>query len=117
MVLEPTARRRRFPVPESEDSFSTPAARRFHTLPGPWKAFHVSFRCSLLVVDDEPDVLTLLEAHLANDFEVILATSAQEARAILTQRNVDIVLSDQNLLVRSPSHESKIRFPESGIHI
>ncbi len=108
-------RRRGFPVRSLEGHPSTPASWHSHNT---WTLEdRVRFRCSLLVVDDEPDILGLLEAHLANDFEMLRATNAREARAILAQRDVDIVLSDQYLVDRSFNPESSVRFPESGIHI
>lgn len=56
-----------------------------------------SYKCSVLVVDDEPAVLTLLTHQLGGDFEVVPARTAEEARAILARRSVDIVLCDLSL--------------------
>jgi diguanylate cyclase (GGDEF)-like protein len=53
--------------------------------------------CSLLVVDDEPYILTTLRALFAQDFEVLTADCGQEALAILSQRPVDILLTDQKM--------------------
>ena len=55
------------------------------------------YRCSVLAVDDDPAVLAILAAQLAADFEVVTACSAGQARAILAQRSVDIVVSDLSL--------------------
>jgi diguanylate cyclase len=55
------------------------------------------YRCSVLAVDDEPAVLAILKAQLGADFEVITATNAERARAILAERSVDVVLSDLTL--------------------
>src|SRR6478752_4962799 len=55
------------------------------------------YKCSVLVIDDEPAILAILQAQLAADFEVISAATAGEARAILAQRSVDVVLSDLQL--------------------
>jgi diguanylate cyclase (GGDEF)-like protein len=55
------------------------------------------YRCSVLAVDDEPAVLALLAAQLGADFEVITATTAERARAILAERLVDVVLADLQL--------------------
>jgi diguanylate cyclase (GGDEF)-like protein len=55
------------------------------------------YKCSALVVDDDPGVLALLAAQLAVDFEVITAASAEQARTLLAQRTVDIVLTDLQL--------------------
>jgi diguanylate cyclase (GGDEF)-like protein len=59
------------------------------------------FKCSILVVDDDPAVLAVLSALLASEFEVTSAPSAEEARARLEERDFDIVLSDQNMPGRS----------------
>jgi diguanylate cyclase (GGDEF)-like protein len=55
------------------------------------------YRCSVLAVDDEPAVLTVLAAQLGSDFEVITAPSAERARVILAERSVDVVVSDLQL--------------------
>jgi diguanylate cyclase (GGDEF)-like protein len=54
-------------------------------------------RCSLLIVDDEPYILTTLSAFLCAEFEVLTADSAQSALRILNDRNVDILLTDQKM--------------------
>jgi diguanylate cyclase (GGDEF)-like protein len=55
------------------------------------------YRCSMLVVDDEPAIRGLLTQLLDAEFEVVTADSAEAARTILTQRPVDIILTDQQL--------------------
>src|SRR5689334_22395085 len=55
------------------------------------------YKCSALVVDDDPAVLSLLTAQLSQDFEVLTACSAAQAREVLARRSVDIVLSDLQL--------------------
>lgn len=55
------------------------------------------YKCSVLVVDDDPAILTLLSLQLAHDFDVSTASSAEQARAILAQRSVDMVLTDLKL--------------------
>ena len=55
------------------------------------------YKCSLLVVDDDPTILDLLAAQLGHEFEVETASSAAAARARLAARTVDIVLSDLQL--------------------
>lgn len=52
-------------------------------------------KCSLLVVDDEPYILNTLYALASKDFEVLTASSAQQAMQIFGQREVDIILTDQ----------------------
>jgi diguanylate cyclase (GGDEF)-like protein len=54
-------------------------------------------KCSLLVVDDESYLLPPLSALLANDFEVLTADSAESAQRILSERPIDIILSDQKM--------------------
>jgi diguanylate cyclase (GGDEF)-like protein len=54
-------------------------------------------KCSLLVVDDEPYILPTLAALLARDFEVLTASSAEEAQKIFESRPVDLVLTDQKM--------------------
>jgi DNA-binding NtrC family response regulator len=55
------------------------------------------FKCSLLVVDDEPYILSTLAALLSNEFDVLTADSAEAGMKILQAREVDIVLSDQRM--------------------
>jgi diguanylate cyclase (GGDEF)-like protein len=52
-------------------------------------------RLTLLSVDDEPDILPLLRAVLANEFDVLTAGSARAAQALFGQRDIDIILTDQ----------------------
>jgi diguanylate cyclase len=56
-----------------------------------------SYRCSILVVDDEPAIRSLLVELLGAEFDVIPTESAESARAILSQRPIDIILTDQQL--------------------
>jgi diguanylate cyclase (GGDEF)-like protein len=63
------------------------------------------YKCSALVVDDDPGVLAVLAAQLGGEFEVITACSAEQARGVLARRTVDILLTDLQL----PD--------ESGIHL
>lgn len=53
--------------------------------------------CSLLVVDDEPYILSTLSSLLQEDFEVLTADSAEAAKLILEKRDVDLILSDQKM--------------------
>jgi len=55
------------------------------------------YKCSVLAIDDEPAILAILQAQLAADFEVLTASTAGQARTILAQRSVDVVLSDLQL--------------------
>ena len=56
-----------------------------------------SYRCSILVVDDEPAIRSLLTEILATEFDVVVADSAESARTVLSQRPIDIILTDQQL--------------------
>src|SRR5205823_726786 len=56
-----------------------------------------AYKCSLLVVDDEPYILPTLAALLSHDFEVLTADSACAAEEVLRQRSVDIILTDQRM--------------------
>jgi diguanylate cyclase (GGDEF)-like protein len=56
-----------------------------------------SSKCSLLVVDDEPYILTTLAGLLANDFEVITASSAEAAQEWFRRRAIDLILTDQKM--------------------
>jgi diguanylate cyclase (GGDEF)-like protein len=57
----------------------------------------VRYRCSVLVVDDEPSVRALLAEQLGHEFEVRSAGSAEQARRALAERPADIVLTDLQL--------------------
>ena len=54
-------------------------------------------RCSLLVVDDDPAILSLLLGQLGSEFEVHTAYTAEQARRRLADQPVDIVLTDLQL--------------------
>ncbi len=56
-----------------------------------------SYRCSILVVDDEPAIRALLAELLGPEFDVITTASAEAARTVLSQRPIDIILTDQQL--------------------
>jgi len=55
------------------------------------------YKCSLLVVDDEPYILATLASLLSLEFEVVTADSAAAAQALFAQRNIDLVLTDQRM--------------------
>jgi putative nucleotidyltransferase with HDIG domain len=48
----------------------------------------------LLIIDDEPNVLSVLDSLLQNKYECKTATSASEALEYLRERSYDLVLSD-----------------------
>src|SRR5260370_14221461 len=54
-------------------------------------------RCSLLVVDDEPYILTALAAFLHGEFEVLTADSVEAAQNIFNEREIDLILTDQKM--------------------
>lgn len=54
-------------------------------------------RCTVLLVDDELQVLVPARAFLTDEFDVLLATSAADAQALFGQRAIDIVLTDQRM--------------------
>src|ERR1041384_3404809 len=51
----------------------------------------------LLIVDDEPANLRLLERLFRRDFNVITATSGTEALLILEQQDVALIITDQRM--------------------
>jgi diguanylate cyclase (GGDEF)-like protein len=53
--------------------------------------------CSLLIVDDEPQVLRVLADLLGKEFEVITASTAESAKEVFCRRDVDLILADQVL--------------------
>ncbi|HSQ58360.1 MAG TPA: response regulator, partial [Gemmata sp.] len=55
------------------------------------------YKCSILVVDDDPAILSLLTSQLESEFEVLLASSSEEARGVFATRSIDIILSDLQL--------------------
>lgn len=55
------------------------------------------YKCSLLVVDDEPYILSTLSALLSPEFEVLTADSAEAARDIFLKRDIDLILTDQKM--------------------
>lgn len=58
-------------------------------------------KCTLLVVDDEPYILPTLSALLANEFEVLTATSAATAEPVFARQDVHIILTDQKMPERT----------------
>jgi diguanylate cyclase (GGDEF)-like protein len=54
-------------------------------------------KCSLLVVDDEPYILTTLTAFLSKEFEVLSADSAEAACDFFAHRDINLILTDQKM--------------------
>lgn len=57
----------------------------------------MSKKYSILVVDDEPDNLLLLERVLRREYNVFSANSGQEALEFLESMDVDMIISDQRM--------------------
>jgi diguanylate cyclase (GGDEF)-like protein len=57
----------------------------------------VEYKCSLLVVDDEPYILATLSSLLSAEFEVLGADSAEAAQALFARREIDLILTDQRM--------------------
>lgn len=54
-------------------------------------------RCTVLLVDDKPEVLMTTRALLVDEYDVEIATSAHEAQQVFSRRSIDIVLADQRM--------------------
>ena len=54
-------------------------------------------KCSLLVVDDEPYIVSTLAALVGPEFEVLTATSGEAAREHFQRRDIDLILTDQKM--------------------
>lgn len=52
---------------------------------------------TILVVDDERDILTVTRLFLREEFRVLTAESGEEGLAILREQPVDLILSDQRM--------------------
>lgn len=58
---------------------------------------HNRYRCSVLLVDDEPAILTMLARQLGHEFDVRTAETAVAARAAVSDRPPDVVVADLQL--------------------
>jgi diguanylate cyclase len=54
-------------------------------------------RCSLLVVDDEEYVLKTMVKLLESEYDVVAASDADEAEAVMSSRAIDVLLTDQRM--------------------
>jgi diguanylate cyclase (GGDEF)-like protein len=54
-------------------------------------------RCSVLLVDDEPYILSSLYSLLQHDYEILTASSAEAAQQVMETQPVDILLTDQRM--------------------
>jgi CheY-like chemotaxis protein len=50
---------------------------------------------SVLVIDDEPNILELMRAGLERDFDIETAASAEEATMLTGLRQFDVIVCDQ----------------------
>jgi diguanylate cyclase (GGDEF)-like protein len=55
------------------------------------------YKCSLLLVDDEPSILDTLKILLSPEFDVLTADSAQTAQQHFARREIDLILTDQKM--------------------
>ncbi len=54
-------------------------------------------RCTVLLVDDENDILMMTRSVLADEFDVVITSSAKQAMEEFGKRNIDIILTDQGM--------------------
>ena len=54
-------------------------------------------RQSVLVVDDEPQILRSIAGLLEDDFEVIASTNAQDALKLLEESEISVIVADQRM--------------------
>jgi DNA-binding NtrC family response regulator len=76
-------------------------------------------RANILLVDDEPLVLEMFESVLSDEgYDVTLASSAQQAIALLDKRSFDVLISDV-LLDDMDGFEiqsyAKRKYPDMGV--
>ena len=56
-----------------------------------------SKRHTILIVDDEPDILDSLALSLELDYEVLTSTNGPEALEMLNENKVSLIISDQRM--------------------
>src|SRR5437762_4352331 len=61
------------------------------------ESLRMSRRHTLLVVDDEPDVVQSVQDLLRLDYQVLGATRAKDGLRILQEREVHLVMTDQRM--------------------
>ena len=49
----------------------------------------------ILLVDDEPEIVTMFREILKRDFSVLVATNGEEALNLLRERDIDAIVADQ----------------------
>jgi diguanylate cyclase (GGDEF)-like protein len=55
------------------------------------------YKCSLLIVDDEPSILDTLNILLSAEFDVLTANGAEAAQKQFANREIDLILTDQKM--------------------
>jgi diguanylate cyclase (GGDEF)-like protein len=55
------------------------------------------YKCSILIVDDEPSILATLSHLLGSEYEVLTAESADVAQALFERGPTDLILCDQRM--------------------
>lgn len=55
------------------------------------------YKCSVLLVDDEPSILDTLKLLLNSEYEVLIADGADAAQKQFASREIDIILTDQKM--------------------
>jgi EAL domain-containing protein (putative c-di-GMP-specific phosphodiesterase class I)/CheY-like chemotaxis protein len=69
-----------------------------HTLPAHLLRFIRSRKRTLLLVDDEPNIVSALKRLLRPDgYQILSAYSGQEGLEVLSQNEVDVIVSDQRM--------------------
>lgn len=66
-----------------------------------WERAVRDAKCSLLVVDDEPYILSTLAGLLSTEFEVLTADCGEAAQRVIASRSVDLILTDQKMPLMS----------------
>lgn len=54
-------------------------------------------RATLLLADDDDEILGFLEEHLSSDFNIIKVNDGQEAWDLLQEKSIDLVISDLSM--------------------
>ena len=54
-------------------------------------------RGTFLVVDDEPDILDAIARLFRKEYQVLTAQTVEEARALIAEHNVQVVMTDQRM--------------------
>jgi two-component system, response regulator PhcR len=73
-------------------------------------------RRALLIVDDERETLKALRRELRRDYDVFIAESAEQGHALLRERPIPVVLSDQRMPGMTGTEfyaRVKVEFPET----